>query len=127
MGEARLFKDDDDGHLAWLSKHPDGYVVNMFRPTPSKGYLKLHSAVCHRISTRSLTNRTTNRYMKACAEKIEALEKLVVFSASAASSPGSLRLVRRTRGQLGHDQSIHIVPENLVAPGALVSQHLQLN
>ena len=37
MGEARLFKDDDDGYLAWLSKHPDGFVVNMYRTHANEG------------------------------------------------------------------------------------------
>ena len=43
------FLDDDYGYERWLSAHPDGYVVNGYRPLTA-GYLRLHGATCAYIS-----------------------------------------------------------------------------
>jgi hypothetical protein len=43
------FVHDDAGYLAWLSGHPDGFVINTYSSL-SPAYLKLHQATCSTIS-----------------------------------------------------------------------------
>jgi hypothetical protein len=43
------FMDNDKGYVAWLSEHPDGFVLNCGRP-PTPSYLVLHRATCWSIS-----------------------------------------------------------------------------
>jgi hypothetical protein len=40
---------DDAGYLAWLSGHPDGFVINTYS-SPSPTYVRLHQATCSTIS-----------------------------------------------------------------------------
>jgi hypothetical protein len=49
------FVDDDEGYLAWVASHPDGYVVNCGR-SPTPAYLRLHRAACKFISTSTRSN-----------------------------------------------------------------------
>lgn len=44
------FVDDDPAYLRWLLDHYRGYVLNCER-TPSPGYLVVHRAECHTISS----------------------------------------------------------------------------
>lgn len=71
-GGVRLFvDDDDDGYLAWLTEHPDGFVVNTYR-TPSLSYLRLHQARCHTIAgTPARGTRWTADYAKVCGGRVE--------------------------------------------------------
>jgi hypothetical protein len=46
---AREFRDDDTGYLAWLSTHPDGYVINIAR-SHSVTEARVHRAGCRTIS-----------------------------------------------------------------------------
>jgi predicted dithiol-disulfide oxidoreductase (DUF899 family) len=68
------FVDDDAGYLAWLRKHPAGFVVNCYRkPTPD--YLKLHLASCWKITTLTARGTTwTKDYRKVCADAVAELE-----------------------------------------------------
>ncbi len=45
----QMFLDNDHGYEQWLASHPDGYVVNGYRPLTA-GYLRLHRATCRFIS-----------------------------------------------------------------------------
>lgn len=49
---AREFGDDDDGYLAWLAAHPDGYVINIGR-SHSATAARVHRAVAGRSVVRS--------------------------------------------------------------------------
>jgi hypothetical protein len=66
------FMDDDDGYIAWLSEHPDGFVLNCEWP-PRPSYLTLHRATCWTISRASGSNWTVN-YQKVCADTFEEID-----------------------------------------------------
>ena len=75
--DVRLFRDDDDGYLKWISDHRDGFVLNALR-VPRASYLMLHRASCRDISTPTRSNWTTTQYLKCCAHDSEALVGWVV-------------------------------------------------
>jgi hypothetical protein len=49
MGCMQHYVHRDAGYLAWISLHPEGFVINTYR-RPSRAYLKLHQAACPTIS-----------------------------------------------------------------------------
>jgi len=56
---------DDAGYLAWLSSHPEGFVLNCdYRP--KAGYLKLHRAGCGYLHRKGVQN-WTEPYLKVCS------------------------------------------------------------
>ncbi len=66
--ETVKFIDDDNGYLAWLADHPEGYVLNAERK-PRASYLKLHRADCNTISGRPARgDRWTGDYIKVCSD-----------------------------------------------------------
>jgi hypothetical protein len=73
----RMFKDENDaGYVAWLSSHPDGFVVNAHsNPIPS--YLRLHRASCYTISKGTFRGRSWTEvgFLKACAQNPSELER----------------------------------------------------
>ncbi len=74
MWEIVTFIDDDTGYLAWITAHPDGYVVNTHR-TRTQSYLILHRSQCHTISGRPArgTTWTEGAYSKVCSGDRSAL------------------------------------------------------
>lgn len=61
------FMDDDDGYIAWLAEHPNGFVLNCGRP-PTPSYLMLHRAMCGTINGTPARGRSwTVIYQKVCA------------------------------------------------------------
>lgn len=63
-----IFRDDDAGYLAWLARHPEGYVLNAAR-SPRPNNLVLHRASCRTINgvpTRG--GPWTGPYIKICAD-----------------------------------------------------------
>jgi hypothetical protein len=71
-GESRmavqLFRDDDEGYVAWLSAHPHGYVLNVAR-RPRPDYLVLHRASCRTITGRPPRGGLwTGPYIKVCSD-----------------------------------------------------------
>jgi hypothetical protein len=66
------FVHDDVGYLAWLSGHPDGFVINTYS-SPSPAYLKLHQATCSTISRLqpSAKTFTDGQYSKICGGRNE--------------------------------------------------------
>jgi hypothetical protein len=61
------FVDDEDGYLAWLARHPTGFVVNCERD-PKASYIVLHRADCTSISgTPSHGVHWTRDLRKVCA------------------------------------------------------------
>ena len=72
---AREFRDDDDGYLAWLATHPDGYVINIARGH-STAQARVHRADCWTISSQNPRGGAwTGPYVKVCAEDLAGLEQ----------------------------------------------------
>ncbi|QNI06033.1 hypothetical protein GAN17_06805 [Mycobacterium kubicae] len=70
-----LFRDDDAGYLAWLTAHPEGYVVNISRShnTPQA---RLHHASCRTIHNQTLVGSMwTGPYVKVCSEHLADIEQ----------------------------------------------------
>ncbi len=61
------FSDDDASYLAWLTAHPNGFVVNV-RRSPDPDYVALHRASCKSISSdkRRPGAYTARGYRKVC-------------------------------------------------------------
>ena len=71
---ARRFERDDDGYIAWLAGHPDGYVLNTYMPVTSD-YLVLHRARCRTINRPLAADRNwTFTYGKTCSDDCAELE-----------------------------------------------------
>ena len=72
---AREFRDDDDGYLAWIANHPDGYVINIVRGHTPAG-ARMHRATCWTVSRPGLRGGawTEGQYVKICADQLADLE-----------------------------------------------------
>ena len=72
----RIFKDDEDGYIAWLASHPRGNVINANRGI-SPNYLILHTANCYTIcqywGKATKGGFTERNYVKICARSHEEL------------------------------------------------------
>jgi len=88
------FVHDDAGYLAWLSGHPDGFVINTYS-SPSPAYLKLHQATCSTISRLQPGAKTFTggQYSKICGDRDE-LEAHAHYGWISAGLP-ALPLIRR--------------------------------
>jgi hypothetical protein len=65
--DIEIFRDDDDGYLAWLAAHPAGFVLNVER-SPRPNYLILHRATCRTITGRPARGGPwTGPYIKVCS------------------------------------------------------------
>lgn len=82
-GDARLFRGDDAGYLAWLSAHPDGYVINIVRGY-SPADARLHRVRCRHINGRSRGVWTEGQYVKICADRLSDLDQ---WAAAAVGEP----------------------------------------
>jgi hypothetical protein len=70
----RKFENDENGYLAWVQGHPDGYIVNIDDPQVTPQYPMVHAASHKSLSSSARTNYTTGRYFKVCSERLEELE-----------------------------------------------------
>jgi hypothetical protein len=71
----REFRDDDAGYLAWVTAHPDGYVLNIARGHYA-GDARMHHAGCRTISGQNPRGGAwTGPYVKICAEHLGELEQ----------------------------------------------------
>ena len=63
---------DDTGYMDWISRHPDGFVINTYAK-PSRAYLKLYKATCTSISRLQPGARsfTEGEYSKLCGTRAE--------------------------------------------------------
>ncbi len=67
----QTFVDDDEGYVAWLHAHPEGYVVNADRP-PNASYLRLHRSTCSTINNLHGSGRAwTVTSTKVCGDRGE--------------------------------------------------------
>jgi hypothetical protein len=65
------FVDNDDGYLAWIAQHPEGFVLNTAR-TPNPNDLRLHRATCSTITIlQPQARRWTGDYIKICGSRTE--------------------------------------------------------
>lgn len=71
----RVFRDDDDGYLAWIADHSDGHVINIARSL-WPGDARVHRADCRTISGQIPRGALwTGPYVKVCAEHPAELEQ----------------------------------------------------
>ena len=61
------FENREREYLAWVARHPSGFVLNSVRSLKPESFI-LHHASCWSISTDKHTNYTTNEYIKVCAD-----------------------------------------------------------
>jgi hypothetical protein len=72
---AREFRDDDDGYLAWLATHPDGFVINILR-SHNTTEARVHRADCWTISGQNPRGGAwTEQFVKVCADDLAGLER----------------------------------------------------
>jgi hypothetical protein len=75
---AREFRDDDAGYLAWLATHPDGYVINIAR-SQNATEAHVHHANCRTISGQiPRGGGWTGPYVKVCAEHLTEVEQWAI-------------------------------------------------
>jgi len=76
----QVFDGDDSIYQAWLSAHPDGYVLNA-RRNLSPNYMVLHKASCEMISNYGEMSKkggfTERSFIKVCGPTIGALRDWV--------------------------------------------------
>lgn len=71
----RRFVNDDEGYVAWLASHANGYVLNTF-PHVTSSYLVLHRAGCRTVNRPLAKGRNwTILYGKSCSEDRSQLEE----------------------------------------------------
>jgi len=87
-----VFRDDDDGYLAWLAANPHGYVTNILG-SYSLAAARTHRSVCHTINGRPPRGgKWTAPYEKWCAERLDDLDrKAVVLCGDPATRCGTCR------------------------------------
>ena len=68
------FDNDEQGYFAWLSGHPNGFVLNV-RDRYDPNYVVLHRASCGAISSLKVADGayTERGFKKWCADTIESL------------------------------------------------------
>src|SRR6185437_14509226 len=72
------FRDNDDGYRAWLTSHPDGYVINIPRGH-SATQARMHRAGCRTIRGQNPRGGVwTGPYVKVCAEHLAELEQWTI-------------------------------------------------
>lgn len=67
------FLNDDEGYVAWLAAHDDGFVLNTYAHIAA-GYLVVHRAGCRTINRELAAGKAwTVQYGKACADSVDDL------------------------------------------------------
>lgn len=95
--DAEIFRDAEADYLAWITRHPEGWVVNCTR-SPNPGYLVLHRADCWTIGARGAGNYTTREYIKVCSVHRSTLDSWAVDSVG-----GELTLCGFCEGRLARE------------------------
>lgn len=69
------FRDDDEGYLTWIARHPGGYVINILRGL-NPGTARIHRAGCRTITgTPPRGGPWTGSYIKVCANQLDDLDR----------------------------------------------------
>lgn len=72
-----VFDNDDEGYLAWLDAHPEGFVLNT-RRSKAPDSLVLHRAGCSTLKNRAKSGKAgglTERNIKVCAMDVDCLKR----------------------------------------------------
>ena len=74
-GTETVFRNDDRGFIAWVARHPQGFILNRYRSNGASSQV-LHRAHCtlFRTSHDSPYAFTGARFIKICADNVEPLE-----------------------------------------------------
>lgn len=114
QGGVEEFRNDDDGYLAWVATHPEGYVTNILGAY-SLATARTHRAVCRTIQGRPPRGGmwTGPKYVKWCAQRLADLDQRAVdlvggparrcgtcLPAGAAGQPGSSAQANNAGGAL---------------------------
>jgi hypothetical protein len=74
------FRDNDTAYQNWIQKHPEGFVINLFRDNNS--FFTLHTSMCSLISQYNKVAKrggfTERQYIKFCADSIQELHDWVI-------------------------------------------------
>lgn len=68
------FDHDEDAYIAWVTRHPEGFVANMDRARRVPQYPMIHRATHGAVSSPRIGNFTTGDYVKVCALDLQALQ-----------------------------------------------------
>lgn len=75
LAEVTEFRNNDDGYLAWLAGHPDGYVINILRGL-NAGTARIHRVRCRTIIGKPPRGGSwTGSYIKICADELTQLDR----------------------------------------------------
>ena len=75
LAELNEFRNNDEGYLAWIAAHPDGYVINILRGLNART-ARMHRARCRTISDRPPRGGPwTGPYIKVCADELTQLDR----------------------------------------------------
>ncbi len=77
---------DDDGYLAWVDSHPDGFVLNRPHPARSKPPT-LHRVGCAAVARRGGGEALTAGAVKVCGPRADALEAWSVARGTGRPTP----------------------------------------
>ncbi|MEZ0351114.1 hypothetical protein [Mycobacterium sp. pR1184] len=81
------FRNDDDGYLAWLATHSDGYVVNI-ASSHSVAEARVHHAHCHTINGRNPRGGVwTGPYVKLCGNGLDDVQWWAIETVGQPISP----------------------------------------
>jgi hypothetical protein len=81
------FSNDDEGYVAWLERHPGGYVLNTY-PHVTSAYLILHRASCRTVNRPLGPGRSwTYAYDKSCSDDRTELEAWAVRGTGKPAAP----------------------------------------
>lgn len=69
------FRDDDEGNLAWIAAHPDGYVVNILRGLNPAPRASTAPGVGRSAAHRRAEVPGPGPYIKVCASQLDELER----------------------------------------------------
>ena len=75
---AEVFLDEDPSYLKWLTKNPNGYIINI-QKSRNPADARLHDANCWTLTVQlELGVKLTDPYMKVCGKTLAAVEDWAV-------------------------------------------------
>jgi hypothetical protein len=95
--DIEVFRDAEAEYLAWIARHPAGWIVNCTRSL-SPSYLILHRADCWTIGPRGPGSYTTRDYVKVCS-----LDRSALDTWAAGSVGGKLSLCGFCEGRIASE------------------------
>lgn len=71
----RGFRNDDEGYLAWVDSHPNGFIVNVDLAQNVSNYPMVHSTAHKLLTSSKIGGFTTGDYEKICSDDLAELEE----------------------------------------------------